>query len=140
MSRNLPPKIKSKIDTLKNVILATGGFTSEFGNDVSLNLVQIDYDYTNDESFKVYEIVLSINFKNVYCDDCDFETEKLSDMLFEMREKVRNACNKFWLTEDLQFKKGATSCRGVLNWEFKYATDNFDQLSFGIFLDPGSSY
>ena len=61
-------------------------------------------------------------------------------MLFDMREKVRDVCGKFRVTKDLEFKKDGTSCRGVLNYGFKYAMDNFDYLEFGIFLDPGDGY
>ena len=137
---NLSPKIQKKIETLKNIILTVGGFRSEYGSDVTIKLEQIDLDYNNDNDFQVHEIVLSINFKDVECNSCDFETEILSDMLFDMREKVRDVCNKFRVTKDLEFKKDGTSCRGVLNYGFKYAMDNFDYLEFGIFIDPGDGY
>lgn len=137
---NLPPKIEKKIEILKNIILTVGGFRSEYGSDVTIKLEEIDLDYNSDDDFQVNEIVLSISFKDLYCDGCDFETEILSDMLFDMREKVRDVCNKFRVTKDFEFKKDGTSCRGVLNWGIKYAADNFDYLEFGIFLDPGNGY
>jgi len=137
---NLSPKIQKKIETLKNIILTIGGFKSEYGSDVTIKLEQIDLDYNSDDDFEVHEIVLSISFKNVECSECDFETEILSDILSDMRERVRDVCGKFRVTKDLEFKKDGNSCRGVLNWGIKYAMDNFDYLEFGIFLDPGDIY
>jgi len=137
---NLSPKIQKKIETLKNIILTIGGFKSEYGSDVTIKLEQIDLDYNSDDDFEVHEIVLSISFKNVECSECDFETEILSDILSNMRERVRDVCGKFRVTKDLEFKKDGNSCRGVLNWGIKYAMDNFDYLEFGIFLDPGDIY
>lgn len=135
----LSPKIKNKLKIIENFILINSGFRTKYGN-VSIKLEQIDLDYVNDNNFEVHEIVFSISFKNLECNECDFETEILSDMLFDMREEVRDFFNKFRLTKQLEFKSDGTSCRGVLNWGIKYATDNFDYLEFGIFLDPGDGY
>jgi len=135
----LSPKIKNKLKIIENFILINSGFRTKYGN-VSIKLEQIDLDYVNDNNFEVHEIVFSISFKNLECNECDFETEILSDMLFDMREEVRDFFNKFRLTKQLEFKSDGTSCRGVLNWGIKYAMDNFDYLEFGIFLDPGDGY
>lgn len=135
----LSPKIKNKLKIIENFILINSGFRTKYGN-VSIKLEQIDLDYVNDNNFEVHEIVFSISFKNLECNQCDFETETLSDILFGMRDEVYDFFDKFRLTKQLEFKSDGTSCRGVLNWGIKYAMDNFDYLEFGIFLDPGDGY
>jgi len=134
--KNVPENYLSKIKTMKNVILTTSGLLSEYGNSISLELGDIDYNQNTNE---IYEIVLELKLTDVYCPDCDFEPSMVSNTINEIIRKIIKGC-KFGLTNDLQFKNSFISTRGVLLYETKLWRDNFEYILFGIFIDPGQKY
>jgi hypothetical protein len=134
--KNVPENYLSKIKTMKNVILTTSGLLSEYGNSISLELGDIDYNQNVND---VYEIVLELKLTDVYCPECDHEPNMVSNTINEIIKKIYKGCN-FGLTGDLQFKNSFMSTRGVLLYETKLWRDNFEYIVFGIFIDPGQKY
>jgi len=134
--KNLPEKYSSKIKTMKNVILTTSGLLSEYGNEIKLEVGDIHYDQNTD---KVYEIVFELSLTDVYCPECDFEPSMVSKTIEEIIEKIYKGC-QFGLTPDLQFKNSFSSMRGVLLYDCKLWRDNFEKITFGIFIDPDQKY
>ena len=134
--KNLPDKYKTKIETIKNIILTTSGLLSEYNKSIELTIGDVAYDIKSDT---IYEIVLELKLTDIYCQECDFEPSMVSTTINEIIHKIIKGC-KFGLTNDLQFKNSFTSTRGVLLYETKLWRDNFEYIVFGIFLDPGQEY
>ncbi len=69
--KNLPDKYKTKIETIKNIILTTSGILSEYGiNSIKFELADF-YESENG----VEEIVFELTIKDVYCPECAFEVK-----------------------------------------------------------------
>ena len=133
---NIPQNVISKLNVIKNVIKSTSGLYIEYGDDVEISLAELDF---NKETGEVYEIVFEMNIKDVYCPECDFEPNSISETINEIISKINKGCN-FGLTSDLQFTSSFNSTRGVLVYETKLWRDNFEYILFGIFIDPGTRY
>ena len=98
--KNLPDKYKTKIETIKNIILTTSGLLSEYNKSIELTIGDVAYDIKSDT---IYEIVLELKLTDIYCQECDFEPSMVSTTINEIIRKIIKGC-KFGLTNDLQFK------------------------------------
>ena len=134
--KNLPEKYLSKIKTMKNIILTTSGLLSEYGGNIKLEMGDVHYDQN---TYKVYEIVFELSLTDVYCPECDFEPSMVSRIIEEIIAKILKGC-QFGLTDELQFKNSYNSTRGVLLYDCKLWRDNFEKITFGIFIDPGQNF
>jgi hypothetical protein len=133
--KNLPDKYKTKIETIKNIILTTSGILSEYGiNSIKFELADF-YESENG----VEEIVFELTIKDVYCPECAFEVNVVSRTINEIIAKIHKGC-RFGLTKELKFKNSFNSTRGILLYETKLWRDDFEYIVFGIFLDPGQEY
>jgi hypothetical protein len=134
--RNLPQKVKTKIEVIKNIIATKSGLLSEHGSD-NFKITLGDIGYLQAEDI-VSDLVLEVTLKDVYCTECDFEPENISVMITEIKEKLYKA-SKFHISEKMELKNG-NSLRGVLFYDCKIWRDEFETLTFGIFFDPGHNY
>ena len=134
--RNLPQKVKTKIEVIKNIIATKSGLLSEHGSD-NFKITLGDIGYLQAEDI-VSDLVLEVNLKDVYCTECDFEPENISKLITEIKEKLYKA-SKFYISEKMELKNG-NSLRGVLFYDCKIWRDEFETLTFGIFFDPGHNY
>ena len=134
--RNLPQKVKTKIEVIKNIIATKSGLLSEHGSD-NFKITLGDIGYLQAEDI-VSDLVLEVTLKDVYCTECDFEPENISKLITEIKEKLYKA-SKFYISEKMELKNG-NSLRGVLFYDCKIWRDEFETLTFGIFFDPGHSY
>lgn len=133
---NLPQKVKTKIEVIKNIIATKSGLLSEHGlGNFEIKLGDIGYLQPEDI---VSDLVLEVTLKNIYCTECDFEPENISTIIAEIREKLYKA-SKFYISEKMELKSG-DSLRGVLFYDCKIWRDKFETLTFGIFFDPGYDY
>ena len=133
---NLPQKVKTKIEVIKNIISTKSGLLSEHGSD-NFKITLGDIGYLQAEDI-VSDLVLEVNLKDVYCTECDFEPENISKLITEIKEKLYKA-SKFYISEKMELKNG-NSLRGVLFYDCKIWRDEFETLTFGIFFDPGHNY
>jgi hypothetical protein len=133
---NLPQKVKTKIEVIKNIIATKSGLLSEHGSD-NFKITLGDIGYLQAEDI-VSDLVLEVNLKDVYCTECDFEPENISKLITEIKEKLYKA-SKFYISEKMELKNG-NSLRGVLFYDCKIWRDEFETLTFGIFFDPGHNY
>jgi hypothetical protein len=134
--KNLPQKIKTKIEVIKNIIATKSGLLSEYGQSgFEIKLGDITY-FDADDS--VTDLVLEVTLKEIYCDECDFEPENISEIILKFKEKLYKASN-FYISKKMELKSGS-SLRGVLFYDCKIWRDTFEELRFGIFFDPGTNY
>lgn len=133
---NLPQKVKTKIEVIKNIIATKSGLLSEHGPG-NLEIRLGDIGYFRDDDI-VSDLVLEVTLKNIYCTECDFEPENISTIIAEIREKLYKA-SKFYISQKMELKNG-NSLRGVLFYDCKIWRDEFETLTFGIFFDPGHDY
>jgi hypothetical protein len=130
----IPEKYLQKIETIKKAILVRSQLLSEFGKDVKIEVLNMDYN-----SEVTYEIVLELEIKGIIdCPDCAHFPEHILRVMEEYREKVYLA-STFYLDKDLTIKSGH-SLRGVLVDSFNYNFDQITNLTFSIFFDPGDNY
>jgi hypothetical protein len=132
----VPQEYTSKVDKIKNIILSRSGLISEYG----MNNVKIEVDeFYESETEGVTDLVFSITLTDIYCDECDFEPKNIGNIILELKDKIEKASN-FYMSENLDLKSSSTSLRGVLFYESKIWRDTFENLTFGIFYDPGKTY
>ena len=130
----IPEKYLQKIETIKKAILVRSQLLSEFGKDVKIEVLNLDYN-----SEVTYEIVLELEIKGIIdCADCSHFPEQILEVIQEYQEKVYNA-STFYLDNDLTIKNG-NSLRGVLVDSFNYNFSEISNLTFSIFFDPGDNY
>lgn len=134
--KNLPEHILKKVEIIKSIILTRSGLLSEYGNNLSFTIGDIHYDNNTDT---VIELVLEVKFEDIYCTECDFEPENISEIIMEIKNKIYQASN-IGLNEDLKLNNKFSSLRGVLFYDCKIWRDQFTELNFGIFFDPGQTY
>jgi hypothetical protein len=105
-----------------------------------MNNVKIEVDeFYESETEGVTDLVFSITLTDIYCDECDFEPKNIGNIILELKDKIEKASN-FYMSENLDLKSSSTSLRGVLFYESKIWRDTFENLTFGIFYDPGKTY
>lgn len=133
-----PEKYKSKIETIKRAILIRSGLMSEFGNKVSLELINFDSN-SNKEVTKFYELIFSLEIKGVIdCRDCAHNPGNIMDSIDVYHDKLFKSA-VFHIDDNLTIKSG-NSLRGILVTAFNYSWDEITNLQFEIFYDVGEEY
>lgn len=131
----IPEQYLQKIETIKKAILVRSGLLSEYGQNVKIEAVNMDYS----NEF-VYEILFEIKIKDhINCDECMHFPENISETIAEYVDRVQSASSFGLDNKNLSIKNG-NSLRGVLVDNFKYSFDEIIDLTLTVFYDPGSNY